>query len=252
MRGTSVSLLQWHAHRRTPTSGLGTVVPNARLVAAPDRYFAAGATARSCLLEGAGDGTALAASGRTSAWASARQAHAEFGAVRGCPPMSRYELFLFLHVLAAAAWFGAALLSMALLELAARAGELSWLVRFGEFDDSLAKFLFIPASLVTLVAGLVLVFDGPWSFRDDGWVTGGLILLVATFVLGIALIVPTGQKLTEAAKSALAPPAELDAPAVDPNDAGELTALVLRLRLLSWIDVSLLAIVIFLMTVKPF
>ena len=166
--------------------------------------------------------------------------------------MSRYEFSLFLHVVAAAAWFGAALLSMALLELASRAGELSWLVRFGEFDDSLAKALFIPAALVTLVAGLVLVFDGPWSFGDDGWVTGGLILLVAIFALGIGLIVPTGQRLTEAAKSALAPPAELEAPAVDLNDRTEVTDLIRRLRLLSWVDVSLLAIVFFLMTVKPF
>ena len=166
--------------------------------------------------------------------------------------MSTYELFLFLHVLAAAAWFGAAVLSLALVELSSRVGELSWLVRFGEFDDSLAKFLFIPAALVTLLAGFVLVFDGPWSFADDGWVTGGLILLVAIFVLGIGLIVPTGQKLTEAVKSAVAPPAELEAPAVDPGDTHELTALVRRLRLLSWIDVALLAITIFLMTVKPF
>jgi hypothetical protein len=57
---------------------------------------------------------------------------------------------------------------------------------------------------------------------------------------------------TEAAKSALAPPAELEAPAVDLDDESELAALIRRLRLLSWVDVSLLAIVIFLMTVKPF
>ena len=107
--------------------------------------------------------------------------------------MSRYELLLFLHVIAAAAWFGGALLSMVLLELASRAGELSWLVRFGEFDDTLAKVLFIPAALITLVAGFVLVFDGPWSFGDDGWVTGGLILFVAIFALGIGLIVPRGR-----------------------------------------------------------
>ena len=166
--------------------------------------------------------------------------------------MSTYELFLFLHVIAAAAWFGAALLSVALLEIASRAGELSWLVRFGEFDDTLAKVLFIPAALVTLVAGLVLVFDGPWSFGDDGWVTGGLVLLVAIFVLGIGLIVPTGQKLTEAAKSAFAPSAELEAPAVDLHDTSDLAALIRRLRLLSWVDVSLLTAAIFVMTVKPF
>jgi len=42
--------------------------------------------------------------------------------------MSRYELILFVHVLAAAAWFGAALLALALVELAARAGDTSAVV----------------------------------------------------------------------------------------------------------------------------
>lgn len=49
--------------------------------------------------------------------------------------MSRYELLVFAHVLAAAAWFGAASLSAVLIELASRASETEWLVRFGEFDE---------------------------------------------------------------------------------------------------------------------
>lgn len=73
---------------------------------------------------------------------------------------------------------------------------------FGEFDDSLAKVLFIPAALVTLVAGFVLAFDGPWSFGDDGWVTGGLILLIGIFALGLGLVVPTGQRPTGARSAA--------------------------------------------------
>ena len=152
--------------------------------------------------------------------------------------MSLYELLLFLHVLAAAAWFGAALLSLVLIEVAARARDTAWIVRFGEFDDALAKVLFIPSALVVLVTGVALVFDGPWSFIDDGWVLGGLVLLAAVFVLGIAVIVPAGQKLTKLAASG-APPAEVDAQ-------------IATLRKLSWIDVVVLAVVIFLMTTKPF
>jgi len=152
--------------------------------------------------------------------------------------MSFYEFLLFLHVLAAAVWFGAALLALVLLELAARTSDTPFIVRFGEYDERLAPLLFIPAALVTLASGVALVFDGPWSFTDDGWVIAGLLLFVAIFVLGVALIVPAGKKLGALA-GGNAPIAELQ------EQIG-------RLRLLSLIAVGLLAVAIFFMTTKPF
>ena len=151
--------------------------------------------------------------------------------------MSLYELLLFVHVLAAAAWFGAALLAVVLLELAARARDTPWVVRFGEYDEKLAPLLFIPAGIVTLVVGVALVFDGPWSFTD-GWVIAGLLLFVAIFALGLGLIVPAGKKLTALARG--------DASAVELQDQ------IGKLRMLSWIDVVLLAAAILFMTAKPF
>jgi uncharacterized membrane protein len=152
--------------------------------------------------------------------------------------MSLYEGLLFVHVLAAAAWFGAALLALLYVELAMRAGDTGAVVTFGKYDDGLAKIAFIPAALVTLVAGIALVFEGPWDWTRDGWALAGLVLFVVIFALGIGLIVPTGNKL-KALGAAGAPETELR-PHIE------------RLRRLSLIDVGLLALVIFLMTVKPF
>jgi uncharacterized membrane protein len=152
--------------------------------------------------------------------------------------VSLYELLLFVHVLAAAAWFGAALLATVLLELAARAKETPWLVRLGEYDEKLAPLLFIPAGILTLLAGVALVFDGPWSFTGDGWVFAGLLLFAAIFALGLGLIVPAGKKLAALARA--------DAP------APELQKQIGKLRMLNWIDVVLLAAAIFVMTAKPF
>ena len=152
--------------------------------------------------------------------------------------MSRYELLLFVHILAAAAWFGAALLSLVLFEVASRADDTPWLVRFGEYDDKLARFLFIPSAILTLVAGLALVFDGPWSFSEDGWVIAGLVLLFAIFGLGLGLFLPASTKL-----AALV---EADASAAVVQEQ------IGKLRMLSWIDVGLLAAAIFFMTTKPF
>ena len=154
---------------------------------------------------------------------------------RGC--VSLYELLLFVHVLAAAAWFGAALLSLLLVELAARAGDTAGVFKLGEYEDRVATLLFIPSAVLVLVAGIALVLDGPWSF-GDGWVVAGLLLLGVIFVLGIALIVPAGKKLKALGTSG-APDADVQ------RQIG-------TLRTLSWIDVGLLAAAIFVMTTKPF
>ena len=152
--------------------------------------------------------------------------------------MSRYELLLTLHVLAAAAWFGAALLALVLVELAARAGDLRGVVWLGEYDDALAKFLFIPASLVTLAAGLLLVLDGPWSFSEHGFTLVGLAVFAATFALGLGVIVPAGNRLRDAGRAGA--------------DEASLEPLVHRYRNLSRIDVLLLTVVVVAMAWKPF
>lgn len=151
--------------------------------------------------------------------------------------MSLYELLLFVHVIAAAAWFGAALLSLVLVELAMRSGDTGGVLKLGEYEDRVANVLFIPAALLVLGAGIALVLDGPWSF-GDGWVGAGLGLLLAVFVLGIALIVPAGKRLKELA--AAGAPEE------------EIRAQIRRVRMLSWIDIPLLTAAFFVMTTKPF
>jgi uncharacterized membrane protein len=119
----------------------------------------------------------------------------------------------------------------------ARAKDTPWLVRLGEYDEKLAPLLFIPAAIVTLLAGVALVFDGPWSFTGEGWVFAGLVLFAAIFALGLGLIVPAGKRLAALARA--------DAP------AAELQKQVGKLRVLNWIDVGLLAAAIFFMTAKP-
>jgi uncharacterized membrane protein len=152
--------------------------------------------------------------------------------------VSLYEGLLFVHVLAAAAWFGAALLSVVLMELATRAQESAWIMRFGEFDETLAKVLFIPSAVLVLGSGFALVFEGPWSITGDGWVLAGLLLLVAIFAVGLGTIVPAGKKLAALGASGAS--------------SSELSDQLRRLRLLSWLDVGLLAAAIFVMTTKPF
>jgi len=152
--------------------------------------------------------------------------------------MTLYELLLFVHVLAAAAWVGAVVFVVLVTELALRSNDRSTLVKLVDYDERLAPLLYIPAVLLTLAAGIGLVFDGPWSF-GDGWILAGIVLLVATFILGVGLIVPASKKLAAAVEGA----------GVEAEDA---RARLQVLRALTWIDLGLLVAAVFVMTTKPF
>ena len=152
--------------------------------------------------------------------------------------MTLYELLLFVHVLAAAAWVGAVVFFALVLELAVRADERTLLLRLVAYDDRLAPIFYIPAVALVLAAGVGLVFDGPWTF-GDGWVVAGIVLLFAALALGIAFFLPTAKRLHAA----------VGAGGVESAAAA---AELRRYRTLTWVDAALLVAAVFVMTVKPF
>lgn len=153
--------------------------------------------------------------------------------------MSLYELLLFVHVLAAATWFGAALSSLVLLELGQRSRDTSGIRRFIEFDDRVTPILCVPGSILVLGVGIGLVLEGPWSFRN-GWVVAGFALLMAVFATTSSRsLVPEAKSLTRALATA-------------GGDSRDVRAGVRYIRISLWLDVTLLAAAIFVMTTKPF
>ncbi len=107
--------------------------------------------------------------------------------------MNRYELYLFVHVAAAILWIGAAFLLQVLAVQADRARDDVALKKVVQDAAGLAKVLFIPSSLTLFVFGLLMVFDGPWSF-DQLWINIGLVGYLATFVTGVAVIRPRADR----------------------------------------------------------
>jgi uncharacterized membrane protein len=89
-----------------------------------------------------------------------------------------------------------------------------------------------------LAAGIGMVLDGPWSF-GDGWILAGIALLVATFIVGVGFIVPASKKLAAAVEGA----------GVESKDV---RARLQVLRTVTWIDLGLLVVAMFVMTTKPF
>lgn len=151
--------------------------------------------------------------------------------------MSYYEILLFLHIVGATVWLGSAFLLNALFFRAKSTKDNILIGRISANTEWLAKRIFIPASLLTLLLGILLTIEGPWQF-DQLWIALGLGGFAATFLLGIGVIEPTGKKLHAAM--------EQHGPG-HPETAKHSS----RIDALSKLDLVLLFVVVFDMTLKP-
>ena len=108
--------------------------------------------------------------------------------------MTYYEALLFLHILGAAVWVGAAVLYDLLFLRAKLAADPVLAERLTSHTEWLAKRLFIPTSLAVLVLGILLTIEGPWSFGDL-WIVLGLAGFATTFLVGVGGIEPEAKRI---------------------------------------------------------
>lgn len=150
----------------------------------------------------------------------------------------RYDLLLFLHISAAIVWIGSGFFGQVLASMAERRRDEATFAGLLRYNAELGLKLFVPASLATLVLGLLLVADGPWSFSQL-WVTLGLVGFAATFLSGLLVLKPRGDRVAELVErdgGALGPEAMLEAR---------------KLLAFSRIDYVVLVAVVYDMAVKP-
>ena len=110
--------------------------------------------------------------------------------------MTRYEFLLILHVIAVIVWLGAGVTMDLLFLRAGRTRNPAEIGKTGELQEWLVPRVFIPSGLLTLVLGVLLVLDGPWSFGDL-WILIGLAAWIGSFGVGFLFIRPQGEKMKE-------------------------------------------------------
>jgi uncharacterized membrane protein len=145
-----------------------------------------------------------------------------------------YSIFKFLHVAASVAWVGGGLVLFFLGLRANAQKDDAAQMRVIDQVTALAPIWFIPASLATLVFGLIVTFvGGLWS---HAWVILGLVGWAATFVTGNFVLKPTAEAIAKANAE---------------GHTGEAQALGKKILQVSKFDYTMLFIVIADMVLKP-
>lgn len=151
--------------------------------------------------------------------------------------LTRYELFLFLHVAAAIIWLGAGFTLDLLVYRGERSRDRGAQLAVYMHMEWLATRLFIPSSLAVLLFGIVLVADSPWSFSQL-WIVLGLIGYLVSFGMGIGYFKPEGERIGAIVEE-------------KGPDAPELDARIRRLNAFGRFELLVLFLVVVVMVAKP-
>jgi uncharacterized membrane protein len=149
-----------------------------------------------------------------------------------------YDLLLFLHITGAVVWVGgAAMLQFFGLRTMAT-GSPARLVAFASDLEWIGFKVLMPFSAMAFLAGLGMVWNASfWTIGED-WIVIGLVLFALTFLAGMLFFGPESGRVGKlvAAEGPRSPIVQ---------------ARIKRLIVLSRIDLVLLFLIIFDMTVKP-
>jgi uncharacterized membrane protein len=108
--------------------------------------------------------------------------------------MSLYELLLAIHILAAVIWVGGAASVQVLAIRATSSGDPVRMATFAGEAEWVGMRVYMPASIVVLLAGIALVLEGDWGF-DQLWILIGLGGIAFSIVTGAGFIGPESGRL---------------------------------------------------------
>jgi uncharacterized membrane protein len=150
--------------------------------------------------------------------------------------LTLYEFLLFLHIAAAVIWVGGgAMIQIMALRVLAKNDPVA-LADFAAGVERIGNRTLVPAALTAFLSGIGLVWEADfWTIGDD-WIVIGLILFAVTFLSGAAFFGPESGRVKKQI--------EAEGPvAAEPR--------VRRLLVLTRIDLIVLFLIIFDMSVKP-
>jgi uncharacterized membrane protein len=147
-----------------------------------------------------------------------------------------YDFLLFVHIAAAAIWVGggAMIQFFALPVLASR--DPNRLAEFAGNVERIGNRALVAASLTAVLSGFALVWESEfWTIGDD-WIVIGLVLFAITFLSGAGFFGPESGRIRKL---------------IQAEGADAAQSRIRRILVLSRIDLMILFLIIFDMSVKP-
>ena len=153
--------------------------------------------------------------------------------------MSAYEALLAVHIIAAAIWVGGAFAVNVLVARMQKANQHARLLELNKDFETLGMKVFMPASIVVLLAGigLVAVVDG-FEFTDF-WIAFGLAAIAFSVAIGAGYLGPESGRLSVLAAER------------GPDDP-EVQMRMHKLAKISRFEMLILLLVVADMAIKPF
>jgi uncharacterized membrane protein len=103
--------------------------------------------------------------------------------------MTSYEFWLFLHLTAVVVWIGGAVTAQVFGVLTQRARNPVESAAYGRNTGWVAKWVFLPSSIVVILTGMALTEDGNWGW-DEPFVLVGLIGGVGIILVAFGYATP--------------------------------------------------------------
>lgn len=147
-----------------------------------------------------------------------------------------YALIKYVHVICAIIWVGGAFFAQVLLIKAERSSDPADLPKLSGTIGELGMKVFLPASILLFIAGLILVVQ-KWSFSSF-WVSISMVLWLVSVLVGALYLGPTGVKVGKVFAT--------EGPGSVAGRAG-----LARIFLISRLELVSFAVVVFLMVAKP-
>jgi uncharacterized membrane protein len=107
-----------------------------------------------------------------------------------------YETYLLLHVVAAVVWLGGGLTMTILGARIAKQRDVSRMVAFARDAEWVGNHVFVPAALLVLLFGFLMIYEGPASFGQL-WIQLALGLFAATFLTGAFFLGPQAGRIAK-------------------------------------------------------
>ena len=150
---------------------------------------------------------------------------------------SLYLWLKFVHIAAVAVWVGGVFALTVLNARLARMGEPAAVAALGQQSEAFGRTVIGPAMAIVVIAGLWMAGQFGIPFTSL-WIIWGLVGFVVFILLGVVALGRTGAELGALARTA------------GPNDP-RVAALRQRISVLSWLNLLVLASVIWAMVFKP-